>query len=333
MKISIVIPTCSRIDFLEKALKSINSQTYRDYEVIIVNDNPADKSRVDELASTFEKTTVIHHAATLGGNAARNSGILNSAGEIITFLDDDDIWLPEKLARHAQAHIQQPNTGLVFSDCLYVYNNPMIADRVASSYLPVDVVNAMQRARFCPATTSIVSVKRECVEKCGLFDENLVSFQDWDYWFRLAHHFEFSHLPEILVHYTQHLQTRTSINEDKRKKGMEQICSKWGREINTETFLKKFKHILYYNSSMNALLAGETLTAISKSMRLFNKEVIGKKSVLSFLSLLVSLFFITREPVVTSIKQLFYGFKTDVYNREKATFNFYKFSSVFSFLL
>lgn len=305
MKFSIIIPTYNRINLLEKALESVNNQTYPNYEIIIVNDNPADERTIDKLSARFDKATVIHHTHTRGGNAARNSGILSSDGELIAFLDDDDIWLPEKLSEHLEAHTQQPDAGLIFSDCLYVYNNPLITDQATSSRVPDNIIEAMGKAKFCPATSSIVSIRRECITKCGLFDENLASFQDWDYWFRLAHYFPFMHIPQILVYYRQHLGNRTSINETKREKGLKQICNKWQSEIYTEVFSKSWKRILYYNSSLNALLAGKKLTAFKKSIKLLNKEVISKKAIFSFLSIWVSIFLERKKRHVPNLKKLF----------------------------
>ena len=106
MKFSVIIPTYKRIEFLEKAIQSINTQTYRNYEIIVVNDNPDDKTTIDNLSHKFDKIIVIHLSHTKGGNAARNLGILRSRGELIAFLDDDDLWLPEKLERHLEAHKQ-----------------------------------------------------------------------------------------------------------------------------------------------------------------------------------------------------------------------------------
>ena len=139
MKFSVIIPTFSRIDFLERALESVDRQTYQDYEIIVVNDNPEDKDSIDNLTTKFNKVKIIHHAYSKGGNAARNSGILNSNGEIIAFLDDDDLWLPEKLNRHLEKHQQLPHVGLVYSECLYVFNNSFFANSVSSSHLPFNI--------------------------------------------------------------------------------------------------------------------------------------------------------------------------------------------------
>jgi glycosyltransferase involved in cell wall biosynthesis len=289
MKFSVIVPTYKRIEFLEKAIESINAQTYRNYEIIVVNDNPDDKSRIDNLCSKFEKLIVIHSSHTKGGNAARNLGILKSKGELIAFLDDDDLWLPEKLDKHLQAHKKYPDAGVIFSDCLYIYNNPLITDNATCYRVPADIIKAMRKVKFCPATTSMVSIRRECVERSGLFDENLVSFQDWDYWFRIAHNFRFIYVPIILVHFRQHLGRRTSQNEENRLKGLKQICSKWEKEIDIKIFFRSWIRIIYYNSSLNALLGGDKFAAFKKSLKLLNNEVVSVDSIKSFFSLLKQL--------------------------------------------
>lgn len=285
MKFSVIIPTYSRIDLLQKALKSVDNQTYKNYEIIVINDNPIEKTTVDTLISNYSKAKVIHHAQPKGGNAARNSGIQSSNSELIAFLDDDDIWLPEKLAEHATAHQKNPQAGLVYSDCLYVYNNKLISDKIYSAPVPQNVIGKMGAAKFCPATSSIVSIKRECVEKCGLFDESLVSFQDWDYWFRIAHYFKFVNIPKVLAHYTQHAGDRTSHNENKRINGLNQIRDKWAKKINVDEFTKTSVISIYYKNSKNALMAGEQLSAFKKSLKLLNPNVLSARSFKTFLKL------------------------------------------------
>ena len=291
MLFSVIIPTYNRLDLLEKAIKSVSNQTYNNYEIIVVNDNPGEEHNVNALISKYEKTKVYHHSYSKGGNAARNTGILNSSGDFIAFLDDDDVWLPEKLSAHLKQHQEKPNAGLVYSDCLYVYNNKLLPDTLYSAPVPVNVTEQMGRAKFCPATSSIVSIKKECVEQCGMFDESLVSFQDWDYWFRIAHNYIFMHIPTVLVHYTQHLGDRTSQNEDKRRKGLNQICDKWKKEINVTQFKKNSIISIYYKNSRNALLSGAKLTAVKESFKLLNTEIFGIKSVKSFVKVLLQIIF------------------------------------------
>lgn len=286
MKFSIIIPTHNRIELLKKAVKCAICQTYLNFEVVIVNDNPEDRFQIDTLFAGLEKVKVIHHEVSKGGSAARNTGILNSSGELIAFLDDDDVWLPEKLLMHSEAHEDHPEAGLVFSDCLYVYNNSLINDHKTTYKISGNVVHEMSKAKFCPATSSMVSIRRDCVKACGLFDETLASFQDWDYWFRIAHHFKFYHIPEVLVHFSQHIGERISQNENKRQRGLMQICEKWGSDIDVKIFMRYFTRIIYYKTSLNALLAGEETVALKKSLKLLKRQVIGVKSIKSIFGLL-----------------------------------------------
>jgi len=287
MKFSVIIPTYKRIGFLKKALESVAMQVYSNYEIIVVNDNPADKKEIDDLCGKLKNTTVIHHVKPRGGNAARNTGILHSTGDILAFLDDDDIWMPDKLSKHAAAHHSKPEAGLVFSDCLYVFNNPLMKDNATCYHINDNVVELMKTAKFCPATSSMVTIRRACVSTCGVFDESLSSLQDWDYWFRIAHYYTFEYIPVVLVHFTQHPGDRTSQNKIKRMKGLQQISCKWKSEIDVRKFSKELKRDLYYKSALNILLTGEKFNAFKTSLSLFKREVFSYQSFKSFSSLLL----------------------------------------------
>lgn len=295
MKFSVVIPTHQRVKYLAKAIESVANQTYNNFEIIVVNDYPEDKRDIDHLASQFENIRVFHQPFPQGGNAARNLGINESRGDIIAFLDDDDEWFPTKLESHAKTHTKFPEAGLVYSNCLYVHNNPLIQDQATNSALPQNIVTTMANARFCPATSSIVSITREVTEQCGLFDESLVSFQDWDYWFRIAHKFQFAYIPEVLVKFRQHLGDRVSHNERKRLTGILQICSKWDREIDVKQFEKSMKRILYYHLSINALMSGDKTTFLKKSFHLLHKNIVSLKSLSSFTNLWLHVFIKNRK--------------------------------------
>ena len=283
----IAVYNCEK--YIVEAISSILSQTIAITEIIIVNDYPADKNNINNLLSRFNNITVIHNTFTGGGNMARNLGILNSEGDLIAFLDDDDVWLPEKLASHVEAHLQHPEAGLVFSDCLFLYDDPFIKNHSTYYKLPESIIKEMGEAKFCPATTSMVTIRRECIKKCGIFDETLTSFQDWDYWFRIAHRFKFIYIPKVLVHFRQHLGERTSQNEDKRLKGLHQICKKWDKEINVAVLSKSLTKNIYYRNSLNALMAGEPINAFRRSFKLLSPEVISIGSFKSFVSFFISL--------------------------------------------
>ena len=95
--ISVIIPTYQRADLVAGAIESVLAQTYQDYEIIVVNDGSTDNTK--EVLATFGNSITAIHQENRGLSAARNAGITISSGKYIAFLDDDDLWLPEKLAK------------------------------------------------------------------------------------------------------------------------------------------------------------------------------------------------------------------------------------------
>lgn len=102
---SVIITTYKRPEFLVRAIKSVKVQTYSNFEILIVDDNNPDteyRKETEELMSEFENDNqikYIKHAKNMNGAAARNTGIRNAKGKYVTFLDDDDVYLPEKITK------------------------------------------------------------------------------------------------------------------------------------------------------------------------------------------------------------------------------------------
>lgn len=278
MKFSIIIPTFKRLDYLEEAIKSVALQTYQEYEIIVVNDYPGDKYAIDQLCSGYDKIRVIHQAVSGGGNAARNAGINQSDGELIAFLDDDDIWKPEKLQAHYEAHLKYPEAGLIYSDCIYWWNHPKMTDSPIKQALPDNILDKMRVGQGCPCSTSLVSLRRESIIKCGSFDEELTSFQDWDLWFRIAHQYPFHLIAEPLIYFRQHLGLRTSQNEQKRWEGFTQIKRKWGKEIDVRQFTLLVTRNIFYQNAYNLALAGKNFQAVIQGLKMFTPKIFGLSS-------------------------------------------------------
>jgi len=120
-KVSIVVPTYNRADFLPKAIQSVLNQTYRDWEMIIVDDGSTDNTEEVVKGYKEERIRYIVHKYNLGLSAARNTGIKNSRGKYIALLDSDDEWFPEKIS--CQINIFQKRDSefkgiLVYPFCL-----------------------------------------------------------------------------------------------------------------------------------------------------------------------------------------------------------------------
>lgn len=191
--VSAVIITYKRpIEILKRAVVSALNQTYRKMEVIVVNDCPEDQSLVENIRKMLEelgddRVKYVVHQKNSGACKARNTGILAAKGEIIALLDDDDEWLPEKIEFQLEGFSTE-KIGMVYSP---FYN---ITDSLPGE-LAVRGTKSGKLAQEllwtnCIGGSSMSIIRREVFDKVGLFDENLLSSQDYDMWLRIAQEYD-----------------------------------------------------------------------------------------------------------------------------------------------
>ena len=205
-RVSVVIPAYNCEDYVAEAIDSVLRQTFKDYEIIVVNDASTDAT--PQILRAYERNgdiRVVTHEKNKGLAAARNSGIRAAHGRWITFLDADDVWRPEKLQYHQ--NILDRNPGLVF-----ISNNGMrfnCGEEVVFPPLPEDPV--LKRIKWKelllgrgPFSGSNATVKRECFEEVGLFDESLRAAEDRDMWMRIARRFATFQAPGYVHGYRMH---------------------------------------------------------------------------------------------------------------------------------
>ena len=226
-EVSVVIPTYNRAGFLRSAIRSILNQTFQDFEIIVVDDGSTDCS-AKEVVSEFRDPRIryIRHEVNRGGSAARNTGIKSSKGKYIAFLDDDDEWLPEKLERQINViDSSSERVGGVYTGFLLVNRE---SGKVISRRIPYKSGNLYKElvSGNCIGTTSTLLLKRECFDKVGLFDEILLSSQDYDMWIRISKEFFFECLSEPLVRYYVH-RRRITTTQRAVIEGMELMLRKY----------------------------------------------------------------------------------------------------------
>jgi len=123
-KVSVIIPTYNCAKYLPQAIESILNQTYKDYEIIIVDDGSTDNTK--EIISVYQSKIKYIYQDNAGVSKARNTGIQNSTGMYIAFLDADDRWLPFKLELQIKCFEKLPNVDLIFSDFSAIKQNRII---------------------------------------------------------------------------------------------------------------------------------------------------------------------------------------------------------------
>jgi glycosyltransferase involved in cell wall biosynthesis len=197
--VSVVIPTYGRAQFLSQAVHSVLNQSYENIELLIVDDASPDPvvDQLDDLPSEqVVSVEFLRHEENKGANAARNTGIKSATGDYIAFLDDDDRWAEEKIARQVQTFAEaDPDVGVVYT-WLRVERPDGTTIHTPSSR--GDIVEDLIRGQSLGQFSSVM-VDTSAIAAAGMTDERFPIWQDREWFFRLATHCKFEVVPEPLT--------------------------------------------------------------------------------------------------------------------------------------
>ncbi|NJR68854.1 MAG: glycosyltransferase family 2 protein [Synechococcales cyanobacterium CRU_2_2] len=229
--VSVVIPAYNAMNYLPETLDSALNQTFQDFEVVIINDGSTDPIETWVGQLNHPKVRLISQE-NRGLAAARNAGILAARGELIAFLDADDLWAPNKLAAQVEMFARSPGVGLVYSWVANINAQGKETGRVLCSTAEGSIWPELLRGN-CIGCGSVPMVRRECFEVLGAFDTQLGSSnEDWDMWLRLAAVYPIRVVKEVLVYYRQHPNSasRNWLQMERTSKiVLEKAFSAWGK--------------------------------------------------------------------------------------------------------
>jgi glycosyltransferase involved in cell wall biosynthesis len=206
--VSVIMPNYNKEKFIAESIKSIQGQSYKNLELIIVDDVSTDGSlkTIKKAAAGDSRIKIFSQTKNVGAAIARNTGISNSTGDCIGFCDSDDIWLPEKLDIQVEALKRNPEIDVVHGDALIIDGAGVPTGGKFSSIYSTEkrnkdgfIFNDLVRTNYI--STSTVLFKRACIESAGLFPENIKWLEDWMYMLRLAEKHKFLYLKEPLIKY------------------------------------------------------------------------------------------------------------------------------------
>ncbi|HTL48433.1 MAG TPA: glycosyltransferase [Verrucomicrobiae bacterium] len=202
------MPSYNRAHLISEALDSVFAQTFSDYEVILVDDGSTDGTE-DLVKKRYGGRLTYVKQENRGISGARNRGIESSRGKYIAFLDSDDKWLPEKLARQAAYMEAHPGVGLLATKLVrYEIGGRQEETRqICPPDFPRGFLDLLTGKNFVPTTTTMV--RRECLDTVGVFDPELKVAEDWDLWLRIARRYEIFCLDEVLAEHRDHPQKTT----------------------------------------------------------------------------------------------------------------------------
>jgi glycosyltransferase involved in cell wall biosynthesis len=196
--VSVVVPTYNRPEKLLAAVESIAAQTYPNVELVVVDDCSATPAQSVLTGAVPESLTYscIRHEENRGANAARNTGIRAANGDIVSFLDDDDRWDPDKTATEVEQFAADSAVGVVLHGQRMLRNGRITNLRTPD--VSGDATVGLLRGKV-GATFSSIAVRRSVVDDAGLPDEALPSWQDREWLIRLSEHCKFAVQSEPLV--------------------------------------------------------------------------------------------------------------------------------------
>jgi len=207
LKISAIIPTFNRANFILKAINSIQNQTYKANEIIIIDDGSTDDTK--KILKNFKNTRIIR-TKNKGVSHARNVGIKAAKNEWIAFLDSDDEWQKDKIKKQIDFHLQNPNILFSHSEEKWIRNGKEI--RYPKSLKKPSGECFLQNISTCRIAASSVMMHKSIFEDIGYFDEGLRVCEDFDMWLRVSLKYKIGLLKERLItKYAGHPQLSSTI--------------------------------------------------------------------------------------------------------------------------
>ena len=249
MKISVIIPTYNRKHTLQRAIDSVLVQTFKPFEIIIVDDGSEDGTR-EWLLKNYPSVQYIHQPNN-GVSSARNKGIQISQGSWIALLDSDDEWMPEKLESQSRFIEVNRDSSFCHTNEIWIRNGVRVNQMKKHKKFGGDIFkHCLDICRISPSSSII---KKDVFEEVGAFDESLTVCEDYDLWLRVTAKFNILFLDEPLIKkYGGHLDQLSRVPEgieQYRIRSLEKILSMGSL---TETQFRSAKDMLIHKLNIYA---------------------------------------------------------------------------------
>lgn len=235
--VSGVITTYKRdVEVVEKAVKSIINQDYDNIELLVVNDDPSDVTLVNAIRKMLEKYSALRHIEYIvvekngGACKARNIGASKAHGEYISFLDDDDEWLENKISCMVAEAVKKPGNGIIYCNAHLIYEGKGEKE-LYSSVQPSGDIFSFLLAKNIIGSCSFPMFRLDVFRNCNGFNEEMPAFQDWELYLRMLKKTQALYVNKILVNYYFYNGERISSNSSKRLVAYEKIRLMYEEEL------------------------------------------------------------------------------------------------------
>lgn len=288
--VSVVIPTYNRESTIEISINSILNQTYKNIEIIVVDDNSNDNTHliVQKLKEKYDFIKYIKHENNRGGSAARNTGAKAARGEFLAFLDSDDEWIDTKLEKCMNVFENDSDISMIYSDMI-LYNVKTGKEKINISEEWKDKYKGVLCKNII-GSTSLIVIRKNVFDKVKGFKEGLPSCQDWDFYINVAKDFKIMKVNEPLLKYYIH---DNSISGDLKRviEGHKYILNKVSNLLIDEdsNYYKERNKIIseqYINIAMIYRKFGEFNLSRKYYLKAFNINRFNKKAIKNLVPML-----------------------------------------------
>ena len=229
VKVSVVIPVFNGQDFVGEAIDSVLNQTFRDFEVIAIDDGSTDET--PDILRAYGDQITWQSQGNYGQASAINRGVGLAAGEYVAYLDADDVCLPERLEVQVHYLESHPDVALVYSDRYEIDKfgkvQGVMKSRATDNFL-------LLQQDYVPRST--VMQRKACLNEIGLFDEAHTGNDDWDMWVRMSEQYRLSYIDQPLIGYRIHDKNisiirprRLNYNRWTRMRMLKEVYSRRGK--------------------------------------------------------------------------------------------------------
>jgi len=212
-KVSVIVPTYNRERYLKEAMDSVLNQTHKNLELHIVDDGSTDSTK-DLVKSFTDDRIKYYYQKNQGQSVARNTGIKNSQGEYICFLDSDNLWKHDKLERQLKLMAENPDYQIVYGENEIIDENGQV--QPAGPAVQRYSGNIMSRLLvFNFVNFNSAMIRRECFDQMGGMNQNTRVADDYELFLKFSTRYRFLYVPEFFAQYRV-MENQISSNKDKR---------------------------------------------------------------------------------------------------------------------
>jgi glycosyltransferase involved in cell wall biosynthesis len=195
MFVDVVIPVYNPGGYLDEALKSCLSQSYKNFNIIVVDD--CSTQNVKSITDRYDQVKYMRNSKNMGPGASRNIGIKNSSSELVSFLDSDDVWNQDKLLYSVNEFKKDKSIGMTCGNYQILVHGRLRPQFYKKS---INVDHSLLMRNNYVASGS-VTVRRDALNKVGLFNEEYMIAEDYDLWLRISEEYPIKYIHKVLYYY------------------------------------------------------------------------------------------------------------------------------------